>query len=547
VPANVSTNQPASEISQHDEVTTFKVRVNLVMVRVVVRDAKGHAVGNLQKEDFQLFDNGKPQVISHFTVEQPGSRARKKSGPNAEGEPEVGAAIPERYVAYVFDDVHLEFGDLARVRDAAERHIATLNPEDRAAVFTTSGQGNLDFTDDKALLHGALLKLLPRPVARTGGGECPDINLYMADLIENKRDQVATQEATADALSCQFNNDPRMALAAQQLANSKAQTQLQRGEAESHLTVTVLRDVIRRIADMPGQRQMLLLSPGFLGPEMESDYYELVDRAVRAQVTISSLNAHGLYMVDPSGDISHHGSIPPEFAGYRAQLESESAQADEDVLWILSDGTGGSYFHNNNDLDVGLQQIASVPEYYYMLGFAPQNLKLDGRFHSLKLTLKDAPKLAIQARKGYYAPRYSADPAEEARQEIEEALFSQEELHELPVQLHTQFFKASDVDAKLAVLVHVDVKQLHFRKEQGRNRNDLTIVSALFDHNGRFLTGSEKVLEMRLKDETLASKLGSGITLKTSFDVKPGSYMVRLVVRDAEGQLVATNGAIEIP
>jgi hypothetical protein len=53
---------------------------------------------------------------------------------------------------------------------------------------------------------------------------------------------------------------------------------------------------------------------------------------------------------------------------------------------------------------------------------------------------------------------------------------------------------------------------------------------------------------MRWKDETLENKLGPGITLKTSFDVKPGSYLVRLVVRDKEGQLMsAENGAIEIP
>jgi hypothetical protein len=52
---------------------------------------------------------------------------------------------------------------------------------------------------------------------------------------------------------------------------------------------------------------------------------------------------------------------------------------------------------------------------------------------------------------------------------------------------------------------------------------------------------------MKFRDDTLQHKLGSGITLKTSFDVKPGSYMVRLVVRDAEGQLMsAENGTVEI-
>ena len=54
-------------------------------------------------------------------------------------------------------------------------------------------------------------------------------------------------------------------------------------------------------------------------------------------------------------------------------------------------------------------------------------------------------------------------------------------------------------------------------------------------------------IEMRLKDETL-QKLGAGLTIRTSLDVKPGRYMIRLVVRDSEGQLMsAQNGAVEIP
>ena len=113
--------------------------------------------------------------------------------------------------------------------------------------------------------------------------------------------------------------------------------------------------------------------------------------------------------------------------------------------------------------------------------------------------------------------------------------------------MHTQFFKASDADAKLVVLAHVDVKRLHFRKVEGRNDNILTCVSGIFNRNGKFLQGTEKTVTMHWKDETLQHRLNSGITLKTSFDVKPGSYLVRLVVRDSEGQLMsAENGTVEI-
>ena len=121
-------------------------------------------------------------------------------------------------------------------------------------------------------------------------------------------------------------------------------------------------------------------------------------------------------------------------------------------------------------------------------------------------------------------------------------------MSDIPVDLHTQFFKSSDDDATLGVLAHLDLKHILLRKADGRNCNVVTIVSGLFDRNGNFVAGITKTLELRLKDETLAKLLGPGISIKTNFEVKPGTYAVRLVVRDAEGQLMsAQNGAVEIP
>jgi VWFA-related protein len=542
-------------LNSRDEPTTFKVNVRLVLVRVVVRDSKGHAVGDLHKEDFQLFDKGKPQVISQFSVEQPGAHvalASKSSEPSpgeVPAEPAKTPDVPERFIAFVFDDVHLQFGDLAQVRAAAERHLATLQPTDRIAIFSTSGQTALDFTDDRAQLKATLVRLQPRPVTGGGVAGCPDVSYYMGDLIENKHDPQALAVATQDALNCAFNADPRFQQQAQVMAQAAASQALVNGEAESRLALGVLKDVVRRIALMPGQRSVVLVSPGFLTPQLEPEYIDLIDRAVRSQIIINALDARGLYTVVPGGDISHPApGDSPQIVGYKLQYQMSSATANSDVMAVLADGTGGTFFQNNNDMDEGLRRVSTAPEYYYVLGFSPQNLKLDGSFHGLKVTLKSPEKLTLQARRGYYAPKHVADASEEAKREIEEAIFSQEELHDLPVGLHTQFFKSGEADARLTVLAHVDVKTLRFRKAEGRNRNDLTVVSALFDRNGNFLQGSEKTLEMRLKDETLQGKLGSGITLRTSFDVKPGSYLVRLVVRDAEGRLMsAENGAVEIP
>ena len=412
----------------------------------------------------------------------------------------------------------------------------------------------LDFTDDRVKLHDTLLRLQPRPIAQTGTANCPDISYYMADLIQNKNDPQALQTAIQDAVICLGSvGAPQQQQAALQTAQAAVQAetfqQLAQGSQESRVALSVLKDVVRRISVMPGQRSMVVVSPGFLTPEtnMFQDYMDVIDRALRSQVIISTLDARGLYTTVPGGDISK-GITNPLSVAVEHQYLTESDLAQSEILSDLAYATGGNFFHNNNDLDAGFKSVASTPEYFYTLGFAPQNLKPDGSYHTLKVSLKEPAKLTLTARRGYYAPKHAADPAEQAKQEIEEAVFSQEELHDLPVELHTQFFKPSDEEAKLAVLAHVDVRRIRYRKIDGRNTNELTVVAALFNRNGVFVQGMQKNLTMRWKDATLDSKLGSGITLKTNFDVKPGSYLVRLVVRDREGQMMsAENGAIEIP
>ena len=548
-------NKATAEISSRDEAPTFKVNVNLVLVRVVVRDSKGKAVGNLHKEDFQLFDNRKPQVITQFSAEQPltqgtmAAEPHENAGANSADNAQA-PAVPSRYVAYVFDDIHLNFGDLGQVRNAADRHIASLQPTDRAAIFTTSGQTTQDFTDDRAQLRNALLRLQPRPLAGSIPSDCFDLTYYMADMIQNKQDIQATQVAVQDAIVCSFQGMPatQAQALAQSLVQSTAAQKLETGNAETHLTLSVLGDIIRRMSVLPGQRSMVLASPGFLTPQLEFEYTNVIDRAVRSQITIGTLDGRGLYATPPGGDISNPELVDPLTAGLRGLYAAQEASADSDILAILADGTGGVFFQNSNDFDEGFRRVASSPEFSYVLGFSPQNLKLDGSFHSLKVTLRGPEKLTVQARRGYFAPKHAANPDQEAKQEIEEALFSQEEVRNLPVELHTQFFKSSDMGAKLTVLAHIDVRRLHLRKADGRNNDELTVVSALFNRNGNFVQGSQKTVTMHLKDETLEKRMGSGITLKTSFDVKPGSYLVRLVVRDAEAQLVsAENDAVRIP
>jgi ribosomal protein L14E/L6E/L27E len=281
---------------------------------------------------------------------------------------------------------------------------------------------------------------------------------------------------------------------------------------------------------------------------LQSNTFDLIDRAMRANIVINTIDARGLYTPDLGGDIANPPNDMARTSGIKSMYRVTAQEAQYDVLAQLADGTGGRFYHNRNDVDEAMREAGAAPAVSYLLGFAPQNLKIDGRYHTLKVALASKQKFNVQARHGYYAPRAIADPTEAAKQEIQEALFSQEEIRDLPVDFQTQFFKKEQTDARLAVLTHLDVKGIRFRKTLGRNNDQLTIVTGIFDENGQYVTGGEKIIEMKLRDTTYDRLSRSGFIVKSSFDVKPGTYLVRLVVRDAEGaQMAARNGAVVIP
>jgi VWFA-related protein len=562
-----------AEVTTTDAPATFSSRVNLVMVPVIVRDRQGRPIGTLHKEDFLLFDQGKPQIISRFSLESGIVPAVIPAESNVDaGEPAPAASpagvspsgtspsdIAGHFIALLFDDLHVEIGDLQEVRTAAERYLTeSWDPASRAAIFTTSGQTTLDFTDDRAKLRETLANIRPHPGRIRSGSDCPDLTYYMADQIEQSAGGGVIQGSVLDVTVQEIMRNcpppspqvtPQEQQQALQQAQLQAMTEARRvvnlGDRDTRMALGVLKDVIRRIALMPGRRSIILVSPGFmLQAEHHFDETELMDRAIRASTTISSLNARGLYTLTPGGDASQRGSVDP----LKVQYQRESALAEDSILAELADGTGGTYFHNNNDLLKGFEQLATPPEFVYLLGFTAQSLKFDGSFHALKVSLKAANGLGVQARRGYYAPRHANNLEDQAREEIQEALFSRDESNDIPVDLHTQFFKTSDAAAKLAVIARLDLRHLRFRKAEERNRNTLTVTAGLFDRNGIFISGLQKVVGMQLRDQTLQTVMNAGISVRTNFDVTPGTYVIRVVVRDSEGQTMsARNGAVEIP
>ena len=533
------------EVTTKESAVTFRSGINLIPVPVVVRDARHQPVDNLTVDDFQLTDNGKPQSISKFSIEhlKPSvSASTAKATPAAS----LGTdGIPTRFVAYLFDDIHMQLSDLVYTREALRRLIESTNdPHERIEIYAASGKPMQEFTSDKTKLHAALSALnIGSEDALVSSEEksCPYMSYYLGDLIANRGDMDAYGVAATDAKNC------GMPYGSYEELISRARLAVEKGDLLTRASLDSIGNTIARLASMPGERIAAVISPGFLVRDGLGDRQAaLVDRAIRSGVVVNAIDSRGVFMagVSEADDVGHDSSKIRQKLQY-SRMENFALS---DSLAALAEGAGGILYQGSNDMDEGFARTSAAPDVMYILSFSPLDLKTDGKLHHLNVTLKSGRGMNLQFRKSYYAPRTSANSAEREKQELEEAFFSRDEVHDLPVALETQFFSSPNRQATISAVARLDVKNLPFRRENDRNLDNVTVVTGLFDADGNFMSGVQKILELRLRDATLQSRLASGLGVKNTFAVHSGKYIVRMVARDSEGGLLTSQSAlVEIP
>ena len=522
----------------------LQVSSNLVVVRVVVRDAQNKPVENLKQEDFKLFDRGKRQPITQFAVE---TTTAQPSTPGHTSAPGASlSSIPQRFVALYFDDLNMSDADVVHAREAADRYLATnLQPSDRVALFT-SGNSLTDFTGDPKQIHNALLKLRAAPTALKRQ-DCPELSDYQAEQIIEFDDensdawQIAKDQARNDQRCSQVPSGPGEP---QRYIAVLARKVVEQSQLQTRANLQELDKVVNYVSRMPGQRTVVLVSPGFLSRSEQSQLEQTIDRALRAQVVISSLDSRGL--ADPlhESDVSH-GYMPVFFSSSLHRLQSDRESAARDVLQEVAQGTGGEFVHNTNDLQAGFGLLATPSGYY--LGFAPTDLKPDGKFHDLKVELVEKHKgLSVQARRGYFAPRSGAeveatakagpsgDPEAQAKEQLREVVFSKTDLQQLPVTLDVKVYSTKTDDREVVLSALLDNRSLHFRKDGQRNLNNVTFVFAVFDQKDNLLQVQKGQAPLDIPDAELEHVRSAGLKMDSKFVLQPGSYRIREVVTDAE-------------
>lgn len=555
----------------HPQAPTLRVQTNEVQVGVVVRDGKGHIVSGLKPEDFKIYDDGKEQPISEFSIETrrssvPSATTATPAAPVASASNLQAQAPPRpRYVALYFDDLSTQFGDMGHVQLAAENFVRHgVAPGDQIGLFTASGLQTVDFTTNTTAVLGAIekLKFHGRAIESTG---CPRITPYDAYEIATEPQppigggmgsptyETILQEAWKCNCYDETNLDPNCRSQQEVFIRSESKQIWDSVRQMSQNILGTVQAVVDYLARKPGERVLVMASSGFLTGTLETDVDKMVDSSLRAGVIINALDAKGLYTLDSAMDPNHgytddaaDGAAVHDLQNFGPAMSNSMGAMVDFVL-----GTGGRFFHNRNDLIAGYYSLAAAPQTEYLLGFSPEKENLNGRFHKLKVAIDMPGKFDVQARPGFFAPTkesHAEPPPATPEEKIDAEVRASEQRNDFPLKITEQPRTAANGNQELRVQVHVDIQKLPFEQQQDRHVEMLTLVTALFDAQGNMVAGKEAQIQLALKPDTFARFSKSGIGGAISLEAPPGAYRLRVVVEEAlHGETSTTTQNVQVP
>ena len=404
-----------------DKGYTLRVQVNAILVPVVVRDKQDRAIGDLTAKDFTVFDQGKPRPVTGFTVVHAAVPEKRSVSPSQalEQAPVPAVSKQNRFIVFLFDDRHLYAGDLVRTREAAIRVFSQPLPANEYAAVVSLMGVNSGITRDPVVLQDAVRKVSMHLSFLHDTHDCPDIDYYSADQILNRHNVaefglavakvdacIGTREAMAQSSAINAGQIEAPTQADQRLALSAARRAVAVGEEDARESLKAVETVVHAMANLTGQRTLILLSPGFLSvaPDAMNFKSQLFDQAAASNVVINTLDARGLYVGNMDASQGGSGAFLSQSNGETSQDTLNSMEESENALSEMAYGTGGKYFHNNNNLAAGIETLMAPPEFEYLLEVSLKDVKQTGTFHLLQVKV-DRPGVHVQARHGYFAPK----------------------------------------------------------------------------------------------------------------------------------------------
>jgi VWFA-related protein len=508
---------------------TLKLNSDLVLTNVVVRDIRtGEVVHGLKQSDFSIFENGKQQQIDTFDFESvdmatPLNEATVSgmaAGLGSGGQKAVVVAKPEelrnhRLIVMFFDLTSMQPEDIDRSVAAAQAFLKTkMQPADLVALVSLgdSLKVDQDFTADK----NALIN---------------EVGVY-----NGTEGQGFAQGATANS---------------NQVEDTTAYTpdESEYNDVNTDRELFALRAVAQSLAKIDEKKSLLYFSGGISrdGIENQASLRAAINAAVRANLSIYSVDTRGLQAIGPLGDAST-GSLRGSGGFNGAALTSNmNANFDsQEVMASLSSDTGGKAFFDSNDFAPAFAQVQKDTSAYYALGFHSSSPSRDGKYRKLMVKVK-IPGVKLEYRQGYYAPAdFKHSGQEDREQELTDELASDLPATDMAVYLDAMYFRLDENRYYMPVSLLVPGSQIPFVKGGDKDKATLDIIGEVIDEVKRPIGRARETVKLNL-DPALNARQ-KNIQYTTSFNLPPGKYDLKFVVRENQtGRMGSFEANVTLP
>jgi len=518
---------------------TFKLQVDYVEVDAVVTDQQGRFVRDLKKEDFQVFEDRKAQMISAFTlVDIPIERYERPLFAAQPIEPDIrtnARPFDGRIYIVVLDDLHVQFQHSRLVRNVMRKFIQEkLGANDLMAVIHVGGksENSQEFTGSKRLLLAAVDKFL-------GKAERP----ATVEAYERYLATVGTPFADA--------SDPMV----------------QKRGFDARNTLEELQAIADWFGSVRGRKKSIMFVSEGIDYDIEDvfnkpDASMIMDRT-RDLIRSATKSNVSIYAIDPRG-LTDMGDLGIELNGVPAggttdevtgettgglteqqmQMLGQRGLQNElrlqhNSLRTLAEETGGIAVINTNSFDATFSRIVQDNSSYYVLAYYPPNPKRDGKFHNIQVRV-NRPGLTVRARRGYANPSGKlvepvVNPANKLTTEARAALDSPLPVSGLTLQVFAAPFKGTA--PKASVLLGVEMRGRDLQLGAG---DKLQLSYYALDAKGKYQGGSSDTVTLNLRPETKATIQGTGMRTLSRFDLPPGRYQLRVVANELSTKLVGS-------
>lgn len=564
VGARLGSDAAYSQIAEQTFEDTSQVVAVEVPVNVVDRDGK--PVRGLTADDFEVLDAGQRQKVTGFEVVD----LRTRTAADGVGGMGAGAALPDpeevpgarRHFLLLFDFSFSSPTATLKARMAARDFLLTaLHPSDLAAVATYSVEHGpqlvVTFTPDRAQLARAIDTL----GMRRGGFKQDPLRFMVEPPISAQLD-IATSAGRGPDLKAQ---EDQAAIEYIQSITSVAERDERSFERSRITTFTkALSAMAKTLNSVAGRKHIVLFSEGFdsrllMGRSDTTEDEARADEtnAFRGRVWMSdSDQRYG--NTELQGDVNR---MLEEFkradcviqavdiGGLRTTAESAGGRAragGQEALFYIANETGGELFKDTNNLGAQLASVLERTSLTYLLTFERSDLKLDGSYHRLRVKAKLPPGARLSHRVGYYEPRpfKELDPLEKSLL-ASSGIMNAAPKRDLDLNLLVAPFRSSEKMSYVPVIIEVPGRRL--LEGHTGDRLNVEFYGYVNDHLGTMLDYFSEVVSLEIGRGRQGLQAG-GIKYYGHFDLAPGDYRVRVLVRNADtGRTVVAMVPVQVP